>query len=101
MATISTVRRVVEDPNILDGEPTLHGTRIPVRAVILAWRDHHHDVKRIQPLFTSLTKADLEEAIRYYAQHRERIDEYIAANDLEGYLPEEREELRCPPPPST
>ncbi len=98
MVVVAEPRRIVMDTDILDGEPIVEGTRIPVRAIVLAWESEGHDVKRVVERFQPLSKADAKVALRYYESNREQIREYIAENDLEGYIPEERPDLRCPPP---
>lgn len=101
MITAPKARRIVADADILDGEPIVEGTRIPVRAIVLAWQSEGHDVKRVVHRFPPLRKADVAAALGYYEENRRRIDQYIGENELEGYRPEERPDLRCPPPPST
>ena len=97
MVTASGSRRIMADHDILEGEPVLEGTRIPVRAIVLAWRSENHDAERVANRFPPLSKADVKAALHYFEANRKQIEEYIAENDLEGYIPEERPDLRCPP----
>ena len=98
MVTASASRRIVTDTDILDGEPVVEGTRIPVRAIVRAWKADDHDVRRVAERFPPLHKRDIKAALRYYESNRGEIDGFIAENDLEGYIPEERPDLRYPPP---
>ena len=100
MVSAPASRRIVTDADILDGEPIIEGTRIPIRAIVLAWRSADRDPKKIVQRFPPLRKADITAALRYYEAHREQIEALIAENELEGYIPEERPDFRCPPPPS-
>lgn len=100
MVAISEARRVVHDADILDGEPTLEGTRITVRAIVLALDEMHHDLKCVLRMFPPLRTVDIKGAMRYYESHRGEIDGYIAENDLEDAVIEECPDLRCPPPQS-
>lgn len=98
MVIAAEPRRIVADADILDGEPIVEGTRIPVRAIVLVLRSGNHDVGSVAESFPPLRRADIEVALHYFEANREQIEEYIAENDLEGYMPEERPDLRCPPP---
>ena len=73
-------RRVVHEPRILGGEPTLEGTRVPVRSVVLAVRfgASSHEVLEAFPMLDG-TAVNL--ALDYYRRHSAEIDRYIAEND--------------------
>lgn len=89
MVTTDTARAIVHDPNILNGEPTVAGTRIPVRSVVLMQRIYG-DVARIRHALPSLTAGDIAGALQYFREHREEIDGYIRANEVDEELLEER-----------
>jgi uncharacterized protein (DUF433 family) len=80
MATTSqiTYPHIVSDPGIQGGEPVVAGTRIPVRAVVVAWQEDR-DVPTLLQAFPRLTEETLAEALAYYKAHREQIDQSIAA----------------------
>jgi uncharacterized protein (DUF433 family) len=72
----------VRNPGILHGEPTIEGTRIPVRAVVL----YHHgygDIAGVLTALPTLSATDVVTAFRYYREHREEINRHIA-EDNEG-----------------
>jgi uncharacterized protein (DUF433 family) len=71
---------IVRNPLVLHGEPTVAGTRVPVRSVVIAWQ-LHQDVDRVCRAYPMLSRADVAEALAFYEQHREEIDRYIAENE--------------------
>ena len=68
--------RIVRDPRIVGGEPTIKGTRIPVRVLVL-YRRYEPDLTHLYEDYPRLTRADVDEAFAYYEVHREEIDSYI------------------------
>jgi uncharacterized protein (DUF433 family) len=72
----NTFPRIVRDPRILGGEPTVKGTRVPVRALVL-YRRHELDLKHLFEDYPRITQADFEEALAFYEAHRDEIDGYI------------------------
>ncbi len=72
-------RRVVRDPRILGGEPTLDGTRVSVRTIIEA-RRYIGSVDQIVAAYPMLDRASVEEALSFYRLHQDEIDRYIAEN---------------------
>jgi uncharacterized protein (DUF433 family) len=75
--------RIVRDPRILGGAPTIRGTRVPVRAVAFLWRAAG-DRAQIQRDYPSLAITDIDEAIRYYEKHRTEIDQDLLDEQGEG-----------------
>ena len=73
--------RIVRNPEILGGEPTLERTRLAVRNVVLAHRFAFGDIERLCRSYPQLTPALIQTALDYYAAHREEIDQYIAENE--------------------
>ena len=71
--------RIVRDPKILHGEPVVQGTRVSVRAVVLALR-YDGSLNEVARHFPHVERSALEEALAYYEAHRAEIDEYIRAN---------------------
>ncbi len=78
----ATQSHIVSDPQVQGGEPVVAGTRIPVRAVVVAWREYH-DVPTLLQAFPRLDEVTLAEALSYYEAHREQIDESIAAQQTD------------------
>jgi uncharacterized protein (DUF433 family) len=70
--------RIIRDPRIHGGEPVVLGTRVPVRAVVVAWREYQ-DVPTLLEAYPRLTLADVEQALAYYETHRRELDERIEA----------------------
>lgn len=75
----SSPRRVVRDPRVLGGEPTLEGTRIPVRTVVEATRfiGNADDIVDAYPM---LDRESVECALAFYHENRLEIERYIAEN---------------------
>jgi uncharacterized protein (DUF433 family) len=74
------VGRITRNPRILGGEPVITGTRVPVRAVVLAHRIHP-DMPYLTRAFPMLTPDDIDDALRYYQDHTTEIDRRISEND--------------------
>lgn len=70
---------IVCDPSILKGEPTVRGTRIPVRSIVLAAREFGgaDGVRRAYP---QLDVGAVQDALAYYDAHRPEMDGYIEEN---------------------
>lgn len=75
----TTTARIVRNPRILDGEPTVEGTRVPVRSIVLAQR-LYADADRVARAFPTLNRAAVEAALFFYAGHRAEIERAIAEN---------------------
>src|SRR5205814_7393754 len=73
---------IVRNPQILEGEPTIAGTRISVRAVVLTHR-YTPDVAGMLQAHPMLSEAAIRAALSYYADHQQEIDRYIAENEDE------------------
>jgi uncharacterized protein (DUF433 family) len=70
--------RIVRDPRVHGGEPVVRGTRVPVRAIVVAW-GAEPDVRAMLKAYPRLTEADILEALAYYEAHRTELDERIRA----------------------
>ena len=66
--------------DILGGEPIIAGTRIPVRVIVQTAR-FSHDLVEVNESYPILTRAEIEEALAFYAANRDEIDRYIAENE--------------------
>ncbi|MCA1722864.1 MAG: DUF433 domain-containing protein [Thermomicrobia bacterium] len=73
-------RTIVRNPRILFGEPIIGGTRVPVRSVVL-YKYEYGDTEGVLTALPTLQAEDIETAMRYYAEHREEIDQHIAENN--------------------
>lgn len=80
--------RIVRNPNVLGGEPTVAGTRVPVRSVVIGFRRYGGDVERVGRAY-QLDIAAVQDAMAYYRQHREEIEALIRDNELAAESAEE------------
>jgi len=71
---------IVRDPKILAGEPTIAGTRIAVRTLVVAAR-YMPTIKELRDAYPHLTRGEIEEAFAFYGDHRAEIDRSIAENE--------------------
>lgn len=74
------IARVVCDPAIQGGEPTIKGTRIAVRNVVLAEREWG-GVDGVLHAYPHVTAEQVADALAYYLAHRDEIDQYIRENN--------------------
>lgn len=72
-------RRVVRNPRILGGEPTLEGTRVPVRTIVEATR-YIGPIDEIVSGYPMLDHTSVEIALDFYRRNQDEIDRYIAEN---------------------
>lgn len=82
-------RTIVRNPRILFGEPTIEGTRISVRTIVLA-RYMFGSVERVQEQLPTLRIPDIEAVLDYYRGHRDEINTYITENNEGEDIPYER-----------
>jgi uncharacterized protein (DUF433 family) len=71
---------IVRNPEILAGEPTIRGTRIAVRNIVVAIR-YTPTIEELLEDYPTLSRVAIEEAFAFYDDHRAEIDRYIAEND--------------------
>jgi uncharacterized protein (DUF433 family) len=71
---------IVRNLEILAGEPTIKGTRIAVRNIVVAIR-YTPTVEELLEDYPTLSRDAIEEAFAFYDNHRAEIDRYIAEND--------------------
>lgn len=74
---------VVRDPRRVGGEPTIKGTRIPVRSVAVIYR-LFQDVDDVCSAFPTASREAICEALEFYGEHQEEIDRYIEENEREA-----------------
>ena len=70
---------VVRDTGILSGEPIVRGTRTPVRAIVELWR-MGHTPEEIPSALPHLSLAAVFDALSYYSDHQDEINEHIERN---------------------
>lgn len=76
---------IVRVPDVVGGEPIIDGTRIPVRTIVLYYREYQN-VADLHEVYPVLDRPVLEEALRFYEANRDEIDRYITEDEaaLEG-----------------
>jgi uncharacterized protein (DUF433 family) len=79
IATQVLSRYITSDPNILQGEPIIVGTKTPVWAIIETWRLGIQPEEILQHL-PHLSLAQVFDALSYYQDHMEAINQYIKRN---------------------
>jgi uncharacterized protein (DUF433 family) len=72
---------IVTDDQILGGEPIIDGTRTPVRAIVELWRQGIAP-ETIPAHLPHLTLAQVFDALSYYSDHQEAINQYIEHNQI-------------------
>ncbi|MGH2355765.1 MAG: DUF433 domain-containing protein [Chloroflexota bacterium] len=70
---------IVRNPKILGGEPSVRGTRIPVRSLVTSLR-RYGTPAQVAGAY-ALPVDVVEEGLAYYAAHREEIDGLIQENE--------------------
>jgi uncharacterized protein (DUF433 family) len=85
MTTATEHLYIVTNEKILGGEPIIKGTRTPVRAVVEMWRMGvaPEEIPRHLP---HLTLAQVFDALSYYSDHQEEINQYIERNRVPDEL---------------
>ena len=72
---------IVVDDHILSGEPIIKGTRTPVRAIVEMWRLGVM-AEEVPVHLPHLTLAQVFDALSYYSEHQEEINEHIERNRI-------------------
>lgn len=81
MDTGVTYRYITTNEKILSGEPTIKGTRTPVRAIVEEWR-RGVAPEEIPTGLPHLTLAQVFEALGYYSDNQAEINGYIEKNRI-------------------
>jgi uncharacterized protein (DUF433 family) len=76
--------RIVKDPRIVGGEPTIAGTRVPVRSIVLLF-EADGDYESVCESLPTITREDVEAALTYYRDHRDEIERYFVENGVEDW----------------
>jgi uncharacterized protein (DUF433 family) len=66
---------------VLGGEPTVAGTRVPVRSIVIGLGRYGGDVARVAQAYRLDVEA-VRDAQAYYRAHRQEIDAFIRDNEL-------------------
>ncbi|NEO60863.1 MAG: DUF433 domain-containing protein [Moorea sp. SIO4G2] len=84
--TAKTISRyVTRNPEILNGEPIIIGTRTSVRAIVGLWRLGIMPEEILNHL-THLTLAQVFDALSFYLDNQGEINEYIEPNQVPDKL---------------
>jgi uncharacterized protein (DUF433 family) len=74
---------IVRVPDIHGGEPVVHGTRVPVRSIVIANEQYGGDISRVGHAFLVSPDA-VRAALAYYAAHRDEIDQLIEKREQDA-----------------
>lgn len=72
---------VVTDDTILSGEPIVRGTRTPVRAIVIMWRQGVAP-EEIPIHLPHLNAAQVFDALSFYSDHQDEINRHIERNRI-------------------
>jgi len=78
------VARIIRDPRICGGQPTVAGTRVPVSSVVIQWQ-YYQNVERVQQAFPRLDVPSIKAALEFYEEHRSEVDRLIEENERAAY----------------
>lgn len=78
------VARIIRDPRICGGEPTVAGTRVPVSSVVMQWQ-YYQDFERVQRAFPRLDIPATKTVLAFYEDNREEIDRLIEESERAAY----------------
>lgn len=76
---------IVNDDEILGGEPIISGTRTPVRAIVEIWRQGV-SAEEIPVRLPHLSLAQVFDALSYFSDHQAEINQFLEQNRI----PEDR-----------
>ncbi|MEK6528721.1 MAG: DUF433 domain-containing protein [Nitrospirota bacterium] len=85
METATLHPYIISDNTILDGEPIIKGTRTPVRAIVENWRLGLSPEEIVIHL-PRLSLAQVFDALSYYSDHKDEINDYIEKNKIPANL---------------
>jgi uncharacterized protein (DUF433 family) len=81
MTQLTAHRYIVTDDRILSGEPIIRDTRTPVRAIVELWRQGVAP-ETIPSRLPHLTLAQVFDALSYYSDHQDEINDHIVRNRI-------------------
>ena len=76
--------RIIQDPRICGGDPTVAGTRVPVASVVIQWQ-LYGDYDRVQEAFPRLDIPAIKSALEFNENNRAEIDRLIEENERAAY----------------
>lgn len=76
---------IVQDDEILGGEPIIRGTRTPVRAIVEIWR-LGVSPEQIPTRLPHLNLAQVFDALSYFSDHQAEILDFIERNRIPDEL---------------
>ncbi len=85
METMLTHPHVVSDANLIPGEPVIRGTKTTVRAIVELWRLGIAP-EEIPTHLPHLNLAQVFDALGYYSEHQNEINQYIERNRVSDAL---------------
>ena len=85
MSAIALSRYVTQNPEILNGEPIIAGTRTSVRAIVGLWQMGIMPEEILNHL-PHLTLAQIFDALSFYLDHQTDIDKHITNNQVPDEL---------------
>jgi uncharacterized protein (DUF433 family) len=85
MSVALEYRYIGSVPGILGGEPVIKGTRVPVRTIVLTWR-RGVPPEEIPEHYPQITVAQVFEALSYYSDHQDEVNDYIEKNHVPAEL---------------
>ena len=80
-------RRIVRNPEICGGDPTIEGTRVPVASIVVTYQNYH-DLDRIHGAYPHVDTPSIKVALAYYEDHREEIDRLIEEDEQSAMSPD-------------
>lgn len=85
MISPTHTRYITRQPEILSGEPIIDGTRTPVRAIVENWRLGLRP-EEIPLHLPHLSLAQVFDALSFYLDNQNEINEYIELNHIPDEL---------------
>ncbi|MBM4038790.1 MAG: DUF433 domain-containing protein [Planctomycetes bacterium] len=85
MSTSTGYRWITRKRSVHGGEPMIRGTRLPVSPIVSCYKEGM-DIAEILEGYPGLTPAQVHEALAYYYDHKEEIEEILAPVDPAEYV---------------
>lgn len=91
MTTVKTEHPyIVRAEGVCGGDPIIEGTRIPVWAIV-GWIQQGYSLNNVkEEIYPHLSLAQLYDAVSYYYDHQDEIEDQLKANNLSEEDLEER-----------
>lgn len=74
---------IIKDPNICGGSPVIKGTRFPIRSIVYYILQLGLTPEELIEKFPSLSMAQVYDALAYYFDNKEEVNQDIAENTEE------------------